>query len=207
MASTHVGSMGAIVAAKRGENHCGGIHLLDEATGEYNAAYLEKHFPKGGVRQVECVYRQQGLMVAPGNPLGIESLADLAREGRSYVNRQKGSGTRILADYVCRQDGIDPASIYGYDHEEFTHTAVATLVVAGSADAGMGIYSAAKMYGLGFVPVCEEQYDLLIPDYAWDTPMVQALLEVLRSDAFRTRMEQLGGYRVDQPGRIRRHYE
>ena len=206
VASTHVGSMGAIVAAKRGENHCGGIHLLDEATGEYNEAYLEKHFPKGGVRQVECVYRSQGLMVAPGNPLGIESLADLAVEGRSYVNRQKGSGTRILADYVCKRDGIDMASIYGYDHEEFTHTAVAALVEAGSADAGMGIYSAAKMYGLGFVPVCEEQYDLLIPDYAWETPMVQALLEVLGSDAFRERMEQLGGYRVDQPGRVRRYY-
>ena len=206
VASTHVGSMGAIVAAKRGENHCGGIHLLDEATGEYNVAYLEKHFPQGGVRQVECVYRQQGLMVAPGNPLGIESLADLACEGRSYVNRQKGSGTRILADYICKQQGIDTGAIYGYDHEEFTHTAVAALVEAGSADAGMGIYSAAKMYGLGFVPVCEEQYDLLIPDYAWDTPMVQALLETLASDAFRTRMESLGGYRLDQPGRVRRHY-
>lgn len=207
VASTHVGSMGAIVAAKRGENHCGGIHLLDEATGEYNVAYLEKHFPNGGVRQVECVYRQQGLMVAPGNPLGIESLADLAQEGRRYVNRQKGSGTRILADYVCRRDGVDSDAIYGYDHEEFTHTAVAALVEAGSADAGMGIYSAAKMYGLGFVPVCEEQYDLLVPDYAWETPMVKALVATLQSDAFRNRMEQLGGYRVDQPGRVRRHYE
>jgi putative molybdopterin biosynthesis protein len=207
VASTHVGSMGAIVAAKRGENHCGGIHLLDEASGTYNEPYLEKHFPNGGVRQVECVYRQQGLMVAPGNPLGIASLADLAIEGRRFVNRQKGSGTRILSDYVCKRDGIDANAIYGYDHEEFTHTAVAALVDAGSADAGMGIYSAAKMYGLGFVPVCEEQYDLLIPDYAWDTPMVQALLEVLASEAFRTRMEELGGYRVDQPGRIRRKYE
>ena len=206
VASTHVGSMGAIVAAKRGENHCGGIHLLDEATGEYNAAYLERHFPEGGVRQVECVYRQQGLMVAPGNPLGIESLADLAVEGRSFVNRQKGSGTRILSDYLCRRDGIDTGLIYGYDHEEFTHTAVATLVAAGSADAGMGIYSAAKMFGLGFVPVCEEQYDLLIPDYAWDAPMVQALLEVLRGREFRERMGELGGYRLDQPGRVRRHY-
>ena len=207
VASTHVGSMGAIVATKRGENHCGGIHLLDEASGTYNEPYLEKHFPNGGVRQVECVYRQQGLMVAPGNPLSIGSLADLAISGRRFVNRQKGSGTRILSDYICNRDGIDTSAIYGYDHEEFTHTAVAALVEAGSADAGMGIYSAAKMYGLGFVPVCEEQYDLLVPDYAWDTPMVQALIEVLASDDFRTRMEELGGYRVDQPGRVRRHYE
>ncbi len=204
VASTHVGSMGAIVAAKRGENHCGGIHLLDETTGEYNAAYLEKHFPQGGVRQVECVYRQQGLMVAPDNPLCIQSLADLTRAGMRYVNRQKGSGTRILADYTCKQEGIDPAEIYGYDHEEFTHTAVAALVEAGSADAGLGIFSSAKMYGLGFVPLCEEQYDLLIPDYAWETPMVQALLEVLQSHAFRARIQELGGYRTDQPGRVRR---
>ena len=206
VASTHVGSMGAITAAKRGENHCGGIHLLDEETGSYNEPYLEKHFPDGGVRQVECVFRQQGLMVAPGNPLGIQSLADLAQEGRSFVNRQKGSGTRILSDYLCKQDGIDTGAIYGYDHEEFTHTAVAALVESGSANAGMGIYSAAKMYGLDFIPVCEEQYDLLVPDYAWDTPMVQALLNVLASDAFRTRMEELGGYRLENPGMVRRHY-
>lgn len=206
VASTHVGSMGAIVAAKRGESHCGGVHLLDEASGVYNEPYLEKHFPNGGIYQVECVYRQQGLMVAPGNPLGIASLADLAAPGRRYVNRQKGSGTRILADYICRRDGIDASSIYGYDHEEFTHTAVAALVEAGSADAGMGIYSAARMYGLGFVPVCEEQYDLIVPDYAWETPQVQALLEILRSEAFRARIEGLGGYRVAEPGRVRRHY-
>ncbi len=206
VASTHVGSMGAIVAAKRRENHCGGIHLLDESTGGYNEAYLERHFPKGGVRQVECVWRQQGLMTAPGNPLGIQSLSDLAERGLRFVNRQKGSGTRVLSDYVCGRDGVDTARIYGYDHEEFTHTAVAALVQAGSADAGMGIYSAAKMYGLGFVPVCEEQYDLLIPDYAWDTPQVRALLEALRSPEFRVRMEALGGYRVEHPGTVRRRY-
>lgn len=206
VASTHVGSMGAITAAKRRENHCGGIHLLDEATGTYNEPYLRKHFPQGGVRQVECVYRKQGLMVAPGNPLDIRSLADLAVPGRRYVNRQKGSGTRILCDYVCRRDGVDPAAIYGYDHEELTHTAVAALVEAGSADAGMGIFSAAQMYGLDFVDVCEEQYDLLVPDYAWDTPPVRALLAALKSDEFHARVEQMGGYRLETPGRVRRHF-
>lgn len=207
LASTHVGSMGALSAAKRREMHCGGIHLLDEETGIYNEAYLERHFPRGGIRQVECVYRKQGLMVAPGNPRGIQSMADLAREGMRYVNRQKGSGTRILADFVCARNGIDSSKIYGYDHEEMTHTAVAALVEAGSADAGMGIFSAACMYGLDFIDVCEEQYDLLIPDYAWDTPAVQALMQALQSDAFRTRLEAMGGYRVESPGRVRRHYE
>ena len=196
-----------IMHVKQPELSVASTHLLDEATGEYNASYLERHFPQGGVRQVECVYRQQGFMVAPGNPLGIESLADLAQEGMRYVNRQKGSGTRILSDYLCKQENVDPASIYGYDHEEFTHTAVAALVESGAADAGMGIYSAAKIYGLGFVPVCEEQYDLLIPDYAWDTPMVQALLEVLQSEEFRARIEAMGGYRVESPGTVRQHYE
>ena len=206
LASTHVGSMGAITAAKRGENHCGGVHLLDEDTGTYNVPYIESLFPQGGVRLVECVYRSQGLMVAPGNPHGIASLADLTREGLRYVNRQKGSGTRILADYVCKQEGIDSSHIYGYDHEEFTHTAVAALVEAGSADAGMGIYSAAAMYGLDFVPVCEEQYDLLVPDYAWDTPGIQALLAALASPAFAERMQQMGGYRLEHPGTVRQQF-
>lgn len=206
VSSSHVGSMGAIMAAKRRENHCGGIHLLDENTGAYNESYLETHFPQGGVRQIECVYRQQGLMVAPGNPKGITTLADLAQPDMSFVNRQKGSGTRILSDFVCKRDGIDSTKIYGYDHEEFTHTAVAALVESGSVDAGMGIYSAAKIYGLDFIEVCEEQYDLLVPDYAWETPMVQALIAALQSDAFRARMEALGGYRVDAPGTIRRQY-
>lgn len=206
LASTHVGSMGAIMAAKRAENHCGGIHLLDEQTGTYNTPYLEQHFPNGGVRLVECVHRKQGFMVAPGNPHGIAGMADLANGQLRYVNRQKGSGTRILADYVCRQEDIDPGAIYGYDHEEFTHTAVATLVAAGSADAGMGIYSAAKMYGLDFVEVCEEQYDLVVPDYAWETPGIQALMAALASPAFAARIEAMGGYRIENPGTVRRHF-
>lgn len=206
VASTHVGSMGAIMSARRRENHCGGIHLFDEATGTYNTAYLRTYFPEGGVRQVECVYRQQGFIVAPQNPKGIASLSDLTKPGMRYVNRQRGSGTRILCDYICKQENIDPHDIYGYDREEFTHTAVAALVQADSADAGMGIYSAAKMYDLGFVPVCEEQYDLLIPDYAWDNPLVEHLLETLASDAFIGRISQMGGYRLEHPGVVRHHY-
>ena len=206
MSSAHVGSLGGIMALRRGEAHAAGCHLLDETDGSYNTAYLEKYFPGGGVYQVECVGRIQGLMTAPGNPLGLRGFGDIAMPGLRYVNRQKGSGTRILADYLCRKTRVEPAGVYGYDREEFTHTAVAAQIAAGTADAGMGILSAARLYGLDFLPVCVEQYDLLIPDYAWDTPAVRALLEVLASPAFRQRLEGLGGYTLDRPGRVRRHF-
>ena len=123
-----------------------------------------------------------------------------------YVNRQKGSGTRILTDYLCKKEGIDTSAVYGYDREEFTHTSVAAQIASGTADAGMGIYSAAQLYGLDFVPICIEQYDLLIPDSAWDTPMVQQLISTLKSAEFRERLESLGGYTVDNPGEVRRAY-
>jgi putative molybdopterin biosynthesis protein len=206
MSSTHVGSMGGIMAVRRGETHVAGVHLLDESDGSYNTSYIKKHFPGGGVRLVECVGRTQGLMLAPGNPLGIRGLEDLARPGLRYVNRQKGSGTRILIDYLCKQKGIDAAAIYGYEREEFTHTSVAAQIASGTADAGMGIWSAARLYGLDFLPVCMEQYDLLIPDSAFDTPMVQRLLEVLGSEAFRARIEALGGYTLDKPGTVRERF-
>ena len=119
-----------------------------------------------------------------------------------YVNRQKGSGTRILADYLCETNGIDSTKIYGYEREELTHTSVAAQIAAGSADAGMGIYSAAKLYDLDFVPVCTEEYDLIIPEHAWDSAPVRKLLDVLQSKAFADRLRQLGGYTLTAPGEI-----
>lgn len=203
LGSTHVGSMGGIMAIKRQEAHVAGIHLLDENSGEYNESYLRKHFPAGKVRLVECVMRTQGLMVQKNNPTGIGGIADLGQKGIRYVNRQKGSGTRILLDFLLNRESVAKRNIYGYEREEFTHTAVAALIAADSADAGLGIYSAAKTYGLDFIPLCEEQYDFLIPDYAWDTPYVKRLLELLASSEFRTRLTAMGGYQVDKPGRVR----
>lgn len=204
MGSAHVGSIGGFIAVRRGEAHLAGAHLLDEETGEYNISFVRKYFPDGGVRLVECVKRIQGLILQKGNPKKILAVSDLAREGLSYVNRQKGSGTRILADYQCRKHNIDTSKIYGYNREEYTHTSVAALIAAGSADAGLGIYSAAKLYGLEFVPVCLEQYDLLIPDHAFALPMMQKLLDVLASDQFRKRLGELGGYILENPGCIRK---
>ena len=202
MSSAHVGSMGGIMAIRRGEAHAAGCHLLDTETGEYNRAFIKKYFPMGGVKLLRCVGRQQGLMLQKGNPMKIEGFKDVANNGVRYVNRQKGSGTRILTDYLCKKEGIAPEKIYGYDREELTHTSVATQIASGSADAGMGIYSAAKLYDLDFLPVCIEEYDLLIPDHAWDSPMVRQLISTLKSPAFREKIENMGGYTLDRPGEI-----
>ena len=202
MSSSHVGSMGGIMAVRRGEAHAAGCHLLDTETGRYNVSFLRKYFPNGGVKLIRCVGRNQGLMVAAGNPLGIRGFSDIARPGVRYVNRQKGSGTRILADYLCRESGLATERIYGYDREELTHTSVAAQIAGGSADAGMGIYSAAKLYGLDFLPVCVEEYDLLIPDQAYDTPLIRRLIAVLQSDEFQEKLTDMGGYTLDRPGEI-----
>ena len=204
VSSAHVGSMGAILALSRGEAQLGGIHLLDESNGSYNVSYVEKYIPNGGVALVECVRRAQGLIVAKGNPLGIQSVADLTKQGMRYANRQKGAGTRVLLDYLLKNAGISPQQIEGYAREELTHTAVAAQVFAGSADCGLGILSAARMYDLDFIPVCEETYDLLVLLSAMESPQVRAFLRVLGSEAFLRRLDALGGYTYDQPGRIKK---
>ena len=202
LSSAHVGSMGGIMAIRRGEAHAAGIHLLDTETGEYNRKYIKKYFPHGGVYLVRCVGRQQGLMLQKDNPLGITCFADIAKDGVRYVNRQKGSGTRILTDYLCQKEGVDPDRVYGYEREEVTHNAVAVQIAGGSADAGMGIYSAARLYDLDFLPICVEEYDLLIPESVWNTGLVKQLIRTLKSDAFRERIEAMGGYTLDRPGEI-----
>lgn len=204
VSSAHVGSMGAILAIGRGEAQMGGVHLLDETDGSYNVSYIERMIPDGGVALVECVRRVQGLMVAKGNPFGIQSVGDLTKPGVRYANRQKGAGTRVLLDYLLKQASVSPREIEGYAREELTHTAVAAQIAAGSADCGLGILSAARIYGLDFIPVCEETYDLLISLCAMESPQVRAFLRVLASEPFLRRLDALGGYSYDQPGRIKK---
>ena len=193
--SSHVGSMGAIRAVGSGLAHLGGIHLLDTETGAYNKSYVKKYFPNGGAAIVRGVGRVQGLMVKKGNPCNIQTFADVARV--RYVNRQRGAGTRILCDYLLAQNGIDPAAVDGYDNEEFTHTAVAALIAAGNADTGLGIYSAAKIYGLDFIPICTETYEFLVDERYKDDPMVLSFFETLRSDACKRRLDAMGGYLLE----------
>ncbi len=194
VSSSHVGSMGAIMAIKRREAQMGAIHLLNEETGEYNTAYVNKYFPDGGVVLEKGVKRIQGLMIAKGNPKGIESFKDVARSDISYVNRQKGSGTRILCDFLIKKNGLSASDIYGYEREEFTHTSVAAQIASGTADVGLGIYSAAKTYDLDFIPICNEEYDLLIDEKAYDTDKIKDFLKVLHSEELKERLNALGGY-------------
>ena len=192
VSSSHVGSMGAITAIKNKQAHLGCIHLLDTETGEYNKSYVEKYFPDGGVKLVKGVGRTQGLMVKKGNPLGITDFSHITK-GR-YVNRQNGSGTRILCDYLIMKNGMNKSDIPGYRNEEFTHTAVAALIASGNADCGLGIYSAAKMYDLDFVELCTEEYDILIDEAAFETKEVQDFLSIFSSDELKQRLCEMGGY-------------
>ena len=199
--SSHVGSMGGIMAVKRNQAHMGGIHLLDEESGTYNIPYLKKMFLNQKVYLIRGVGRLQGLIVKKGNPKNVTCLEQLTG-GISYVNRQKGSGTRILLDYLLNRNHIDSSTIYGYEREEYTHTAVAAMVASDSADVGMGIYSAAKIYDLDFIPLWNEHYDLLVSEYAFDQPCVKLFLDVLRSHELKDRLTKLGGYTVDGIGEI-----
>jgi putative molybdopterin biosynthesis protein len=202
LASSNVGSLGGLLALRKGTAHLAGSHLLDTVTGEYNSSYVNRYLPEMEVQLVNLVYRQQGLMVASGNPKGIRGLEDLSRTELSFVNRQAGSGTRILLDWRLSELGMDPGSINGYEHEEYTHMAVAVDVLSGSGDAGMGIYAAAKALDLEFIPVMEERYDLVIPVVHFHSPVVQILLQIIETEEFRKQVVALGGYDVRDTGRI-----
>ena len=205
LATSHVGSMGGLLAVRKGETHLAGIHLLNEKDGSYNESFVRKQFREGGVRVIECVGRVQGIMVPKGNPKKILSVNALANGNIRYINRQKGSGTRILFDYLLKKHHIEKSMIEGYEHKEFTHTEVASLISKGLADAGMGIHSAAKMYDLDFIPVWNEQYDLLIPDNVWDSPMVQEFISIIKSEEFAEELCKMGGYTFEHPGEVRYH--
>jgi len=194
VSSAHVGSLGGLMALKRREAHIAGTHLLDEKTGEYNIPYINRLLPDRMIALINLVYRQQGLMVARGNPKGIKGLADLGNGDIAFCNRQRGSGTRILLDYQLNQLGIASEKIVGYSREVYTHMAVASAVATGVADAGLGIFAAAKALDLDFVPIVEERYDLAIPEGLLSIPCVSIVLEIMKTDRFRERVRSLGGY-------------
>jgi putative molybdopterin biosynthesis protein len=202
LTSSNVGSLGGLLALQRGETHLAGSHLLDEATGEYNLAFVRRYVPGRALVVVNLVHRIQGFIVPPGNPKSITTLADLRRDGITFINRQRGSGTRVLLDYLLTQQDIAPAQIAGYDREEFTHLAVAAAVAGGRVDVGLGVLSAARALGMDFVAMRNEQYDLLILREFYDSELLQPLLALIRSQAFQQQVAGLGGYDVSTMGEV-----
>ena len=202
IAASNVGSMGALLSAQRGETHIGGTHLLDPATGAYNIPDIKRSIPNTPLVLVHLVRRQQGLLVQRGNPKGVSALADLAKTGVTFVNRQAGSGTRVLLDFELQKLRLDPRAIHGYEREEFTHMAVAVAVASGLADVGLAVKSAAHALDLDFIPVGEEQYDLLFIRTFYESDDGAKLMGVIRLAEFRQAVEALGGYDARRSGEI-----
>jgi putative molybdopterin biosynthesis protein len=202
ISSGNVGSLGGLTALRKGTCHVAGSHLLDTETGEYNISYIKKYLKGVKVSVFHLVLREQGLIVAKGNPKEIKGIEDLTREGVTFINRQAGSGTRVLFDYKLKQSAAKAEAIRGYDHEEFTHMAVAVDVLSGAADCGVGIYAAAKALNLDFIPMEQEQYDLIFPSFVLEQRAIQLLLETIRSQEFKDRVVALGGYDPARSGEL-----
>lgn len=202
LSSSHVGSMGGIMAIKRGEAHLAPIHLLDSETGEYNISYIQKYFPDQKMILIKGIQRKQGFMVEKTNPENIKGCKDLIRQGVSFANRQRGAGTRVLLDYQLQKQGIEAYDILGYKRELTTHMAVAAAVKSGSATTGLGILSAAKAMDLDFVPLSDEDYDFLIKEELYESQMIKDFIELIKSKEFQTRVKELGGYGFHKTGEI-----
>jgi putative molybdopterin biosynthesis protein len=202
IAASNIGSLGGLYALQRGETHIAGTHLLDPESGVYNIPDIKKAIPRTPVVLVHLAQREQGVLVFPGNPKSIGGLKDLVGKEVRFVNRQPGSGTRVLLDYELKKLGIGTESIRGYEREEFTHMAVAVAVASGIVDAGVGVRAAAKALGLDFLPLASEQYDLLFLRSFFDSERGGQLMEVIRSKAFRNAVASLGGYETRSSGEI-----
>ena len=200
--SAHAGSLGGLIALRRGEAHLAGSHLLDPETGEYNFSYIKQYLPDVPVVVVTLLRREQGLIVAKGNPKNIASLKDLARSDVRFVNRQRGAGTRVLLDYRLKELGIEAESVHGYTREEYTHLAVAAAVQSDVADCGLGVRAAARALDLDFVSVEWERYDLVIPQQFYESELLQPLLTLIRGEAFRKAVAELEGYDSSAMGEV-----
>lgn len=203
LVSANVGSLGGLVALRRGETHLAGSHLLDPETGEYNVSSIRQYLPGQAIVLVTLVGREQGWIVPKGNPKGLSGWADAARPDVQMVNRQRGAGTRVLFDYELSRLGIAPEQVNGYGREEYTHLAVAAAVASGTADTGLGIRAAARALELDFVPLAHEQYDLVIPQLYFESDLLRPLLDLLHDEDFRTAVAAMPGYDVTPMGQFR----
>ncbi len=202
LVSGHVGSMGGLNALKAGSALFAGCHLFDPTSGDFNFPFIDRYLKDMDVTVINLAVRHQGLMVAPGNPKKINTISDLAREDVRLINRQRGSGTRILLDHHLKKAEINPRTVQGYDQEEFTHMAVAVNVRTGGADCGLGIHAAAVALGLDFIPLARERYDLIIPTLFMNDPRIRALLQCMDLQTTKSKINELGGYETMLTGRI-----
>lgn len=200
---TFSGSLGGLMALLRGEADVAGCHLWDEETDSYNVPYVRRLLPDLDIVMMTLVHRNLGLMVSAEFTDSIHTPADLARENLRFVNRQRGSGTRVWLDAQLRRERVATAEIEGYETEVTTHVAVAQAVADGRADVGPGIHAAAAAYGLGFVPLANERYDLVFLADVWKSPAAEALVEYVDSDSFKRSVEAMGGYDCSESGRLR----
>ena len=198
--SSNIGSIGGLLALKRKETHIAGSHLLDEKTGSYNISHINSFLPGQKVYLVNLAYRTQGLIVKKGNPKNITSITDIANNDIEFVNRQLGSGTRILLDYELNSKGINPKDIQGYERQEITHLGVSATVESGLADVGLGLLSAAKAFDLEFIPVTQEKFDLVIPEHRYNSSFIEPLLKLIEGDEYKNDIIALGGYDTKETG-------
>ncbi len=201
LASSNVGSLAGLAALRDGLCHLAGSHLLDPDTGDYTLPWIERLMPGHDLAVVRLTHREQGLIVAPGNPLGVQAIDHLTRPGLRYVNRQRGAGTRVLLDHLLQQRAIDSNDIDGYARQEHTHLAVAAAVAADRADCGLGVLAAARAFELDFVPVTKEPYDLVMERAALESELLRPLWDLLESSRFRAEVDALGGYDTSEMGR------
>jgi putative molybdopterin biosynthesis protein len=189
-----IGSLDGLIALRQGLGQLAGCHLFDPITNEYNLPYIRALFPDQKMRVITLIHRQQGLLLAPGNPKNIHRIEDLSGRQACFINRQPGSGTRIWFDQQLATLRLDCDQILGYEREVHTHNQVANEILSGRADVGLGLQAVAIQSGLDFIPLFNERYDLVIPDDQFHNPKLQPALEVIHSKKFRMAIESLGGY-------------
>jgi len=202
LVSANTGSQGGLIAIKRGEAHMAGSHLLDPENGEYNISYIRRFVPDVPIKLVTLAGREQGLVVRRGNPKSVHSLNDITRADVQFINRQRGSGTRVLLDYHLNQLGISSDLINGYHQEEYTHLGVAAAVASGRATCGLVIAAAAQALDLDFIPLFQERYDLVFPQEYANSQLLAPLFDLLAAPRFRTAVSKLAGYDVSMTGNV-----
>ena len=198
-----VGSLSGLVSLNRGECHLAGAHLLDTKTGEYNTSYIKDLLQGQSIAVINLVHREQGLMIKKDNPKNILDIKDLVKQDVKFINRQRGSGTRVLLDYLLEKDNIDKGNINGYEKEELTHMGAAVQVAEGNADAALGIRAAAIAAEIEFIPLKKEKYDLIMKSNYLDDPRIEKILDIIKSNQFKKAVDDLGGYTTEDSGSIK----